>query len=114
MRASKLSALVIATALLTVALQTAAVDVKEHGSESLQSYSGVVLVVHGLSCPLCAHNLDGQLLKIDGVEKATIDLQEGSVDVRFADGHSVTRKLLEKAVEDSGFTLKNIAPKEES
>lgn len=71
----------------------------------------VVLTVHGLSCPLCSNNLDGQLRRIDGVEEATIDLNTGAVSVRLAEGHSVTRADLARAVEEAGFTLKDIEPK---
>lgn len=80
----------------------------------LSEVQRVVLTVHGLSCPLCAHNLDGQLLKIKGVEKATIDLDTGTVDVRMKKGHAVTRKAIEKAVDDSGFSLKKIEVKVET
>lgn len=71
----------------------------------------VVLTVHGLSCPLCSNNLDGQLRRIDGVEEATIDLKTGAVSVRLAEAHSVSRADLARAVEDAGFTLRKIDPK---
>jgi copper chaperone CopZ len=70
----------------------------------------VVLTVHGLSCPLCSNNLDGQLGNVDGVEGASIDLKTGAVTVRLAEGHSVTAVDLTGAVGDAGFTLKAITP----
>mgnify|MGYP000860124611 CR=1 FL=1 len=70
----------------------------------------VVIVVHGLSCPLCSNNLDGQLKRIPGVESATIDLKSGAVTVRMAENHAVTREDLARAVERAGFTLKAIQP----
>ena len=75
---------------------------------SLAGQQTVVLTVHGLSCPLCSNNLDGQLRRIPGVANAAIDLKTGAVTVTFTDGHRVTRADLGKAVEDAGFTLKDI------
>lgn len=71
----------------------------------------VVLTVHGLSCPLCSNNLDGQLRRIEGVEGASIDLKTGEVTVRLAAGHSVSSGDLSRAVDEAGFTLKKIVPK---
>lgn len=79
---------------------------------SLSSSRDVVLTVHGLSCPLCSNNLDGQLRRIEGVEQAVIDLKTGAVSVRLRQGHSVTAKDLAGAVEDAGFTLKKIETKD--
>ncbi len=78
---------------------------------NLSSSREVVLTVHGLSCPLCSNNLDGQLKKIAGVEEARIDLKTGAVTVRLAEGHSVTSGDLSGAVKNAGFTLKAINPK---
>ena len=75
---------------------------------SLAGHRTVVLTVYGLSCPLCSNNLDGQLRRIPGVANARIDLKTGAVTVTFTDGHRVTRADLGKAVEDAGFTLKDI------
>jgi copper chaperone CopZ len=68
----------------------------------------VVLTVHGLSCPLCSNNLDGQLKTIAGVKAASIDLKTGAVTVRLAEGHSVTARDLAGAVKNAGFTLRKI------
>lgn len=77
----------------------------------LSSSREVVLTVHGLSCPLCSNNLDGQLAKVSGVEGASIDLKTGAVTVRLAESHSVTSWDLAGAVRNAGFTLKEINPK---
>lgn len=78
---------------------------------NLSSSREVVLIVHGLSCPLCSNNLDGQLKNIADVEAASIDLKTGAVTVRLAEGHSVTSGDLAGAVKKAGFTLKEINPK---
>lgn len=80
-------------------------------STDLSSAREVVLTVHGLSCPLCSNNLDGQLAKVTGVEGANIDLKTGAVTVHLAENHSVTAGDLAGAVKNAGFTLKAVAPK---
>jgi copper chaperone CopZ len=76
----------------------------------LSGRSEVVLTVHGLSCPLCSNNLDGQLQKIEGVQSATIDLKTGAVTVALKNDHSVTTQDFTDAVKNAGFTLKAIEP----
>ena len=85
--------------------------VDDLSSTDLSSSREVALTVHGLSCPLCANNLDGQLAKVDSVEGASIDLKTGDVTVRLAEGHSVTPEDLAGAVKNAGFTLKSVVPK---
>lgn len=70
--------------------------------------STVVLTVYGLSCPLCSNNLTGQLKRIPGVEQVEIDLNTGAVSVRLAEGRSVSRWQWLNAVEQAGFTLKDV------
>jgi copper chaperone CopZ len=64
----------------------------------------LTLVVHGMGCPLCANNVDKQLLKIAGVRSVDVDLGTGSVKVRYA-GAAPTKARLARAVADSGYTL---------
>ena len=78
-------------------------------STSVQASPGtgdgtVTLVVHGMGCPLCANNVDKQLLKIAGVRKVDVNLGSGSVKVQYA-GNAPTKAQLAKAVADSGYTL---------
>lgn len=80
------------------------------GDGSLTAHRSVELTVHGLSCPLCSNNLDGQLRRVAGVEDAVIDLETGAVTVNFAEGHAVSREDLARAVRDAGFTLRDIRP----
>ena len=83
-------------------------------AQSLNAYSTVVLTVHGLSCPLCASNVERPLRRLEGVRDLTVDLKTGEVTVQLNSGHSVTRSQLLNAVTESGFTLKAIAPLEEA
>lgn len=72
------------------------------------SASSATLTVHGLACPLCAHNIDKQLLRVDGVQKVDVDLGTGTVKVGFADGKQPSDKELAAAVEAGGFTLNKV------
>ena len=65
----------------------------------------VMLVVHGMGCPLCANNVDKQLLAVRGVEAVSVDLGTGRVAVRIGRSASVSRGDLSRAVERSGYTL---------
>lgn len=66
------------------------------------------LTVQGLSCPLCASNVDKQLLKVPGVQDVSVDLGAGLVKVRFDPAAAPSEATLRKAVEDSGYTLAGI------
>ena len=71
--------------------------------------STATLVVHGMGCPLCANNVDKQLLKVSGVEKVNVDLGSGKVKVSFASGVArPSDDKLAKAVANSGYTLVRI------
>ncbi len=67
--------------------------------------STATLAVQGLSCPLCASNVDKQLLRVAGVEKVDVDLGAGIVKVAFDPAAAPSAATLRKAVEDSGYTL---------
>ncbi len=72
------------------------------------SAASATLWVKGLSCPLCANNIDKQLKRVSGVDNVRVDLGEGKVNVKLADAGRPTRRELAKAVEQSGFTLDRI------
>lgn len=67
--------------------------------------SSATLVVHGMSCPLCANNVDKQLLTVPGVMSVNVDMGSGEVKVAFAPKARVTKAQLAKAIDSSGFTL---------
>jgi len=66
------------------------------------------LVVHGMSCPLCANNVDKQLLDVKGVKNVRVDMGTGEVLVELIPGVVVTRDQLAGAVDRSGFTLAEV------
>lgn len=74
--------------------------------------ASAVLEVHGLSCPLCATNLDKTLESLPGVASASISLSDGLVDVEFAQtGPRPSPRDLSRSVTNAGFTLVRISPR---
>ncbi|MFN0060636.1 MAG: heavy-metal-associated domain-containing protein [Planctomycetota bacterium] len=63
------------------------------------------LIVYGMSCPLCANNVDKQLLDVPGVSGVNVDMGTGEAKVRFLPGARVTKQQLSDAINKSGFTL---------
>ncbi|HWB20190.1 MAG TPA: heavy metal-associated domain-containing protein [Phycisphaerales bacterium] len=80
-------------------LGTASDSHSDAGTES------VVLMVHGMSCPLCSSNVDKQLLKVPGVQDVKVDLNTGSVSVKVSKSNRPTHQQLAAAIHESGFTL---------
>jgi copper chaperone CopZ len=68
------------------------------------------LVVHGLSCPQCASNVDKQLLAVKGVEQVNVNLGTGQVVVQVSPNQPPTGSQLAAAVKKSGYTLVRIEP----
>lgn len=69
------------------------------------------LVIKGMSCPLCANNIDTQLRRLNGVTDVQIDMSTGFVTVDLLAGppsSRPTRSALAKAVANTGFTLVEI------
>ncbi len=117
------SALIITTVL--TALLAAAAGCQSGGSatppaaavtaDSLDAASTVpinastaVMVVHGLGCPLCAHNLDEQLAAIGGVRDVQVNLGTGEITVGLEGDKRPSPAQLAAAVDRSGFTLVRI------
>ena len=86
------------------ALLTACTTTQTGDSFQPLDASKAILTLRGMSCPLCANNVDGRLKKVDGVETVNIDLETGNVTVDFG-SVAPTRAQLETAVKEAGFTL---------
>ncbi len=70
--------------------------------------SEVRVVVHGMSCPLCATNVDRAIADVPGVDKVAVDMETGDVLVSLTGSPSVTPRALAAAVASTGFTLQTI------
>ena len=75
----------------------------------------MTLGVDGLACPFCAHGLERNLKKVEGVMELKIDIEAGSIDltfgstVRLGDGQEPGLvSLARKAVKDGGFTVREV------
>ena len=75
---------------------------------SASGTSMATLIVHGMGCPLCANNIDKQLLAIPGVERVNVDLGSGAVQVTMGGTNRPTSEQLAAAVQQSGYTLVRI------
>jgi len=69
------------------------------------------LRVDGLACPFCSYGIEKKLTKTEGVEKVDIDLKNGLVVVKTADGKTFTEDQLRNIVKDAGFTMKSMTEK---
>lgn len=70
----------------------------------------VTLAVNGLSCPLCASNVDKQLEGVRGVEKIKIDFAAGVIDLGLSEPRP-SPAMLARAIDQAGFTLIKIEKK---
>ena len=75
------------------------------GNTGDASGNTVVMTVHGMSCPLCATNIDKQLLKVKGVHSVDVDMSTGRVTMAVSEISPPSDAELARAVEESGFTL---------
>jgi len=66
------------------------------------------LFVMGMSCPLCANNINKQLMRVPGVQEVSVDLGSGLVLARLVPSNPPTREQLVEAIRQSGFTLDRI------
>ncbi len=66
------------------------------------------LTVFGLSCPLCATNVEKALTSIPGVRSASIDLSSGGVNLLLDPARPIRSTDIARAVKNAGFTLRAI------
>ncbi|MCC5847218.1 MAG: heavy-metal-associated domain-containing protein [Verrucomicrobia bacterium] len=97
------------TAALGVALMTwmtgcASTGETQTDSEEEFASTTAEITAHGLSCPLCASNLDDQIKRISGVKDSRIDFETGVLHVQVKEGQLVSKSELFRAVRDAGFT----------
>lgn len=70
----------------------------------------VTLAVNGLSCPLCATNVDKQLQTVRGVSDARIDFANGQIELDLTEPRP-SPAALTHAIDRAGFTLVKISPR---
>lgn len=65
----------------------------------------IEMIVHGLSCPLCAYGLEKKLRTLEGLDSLSVDLQTGKVRLLVQDGSKATDGRLKGLVQDAGFQV---------
>ncbi|GAX89194.1 copper chaperone CopZ [Effusibacillus lacus] len=64
----------------------------------------VTLNVKGMSCGHCVKAIEGALGELNGVERALVDLQGGTVTVEYRE-ESVSVDQMKEAIEDAGYDV---------
>ena len=60
--------------------------------------------VPDMSCGHCKAAVEGELNKLSGVERASADVEKGTVEVSY-DEAAVTTQDLKGAIEEAGYTV---------
>ncbi len=68
----------------------------------------IFIRVDGASCPFCAFGLEKRLGQIEGVNDVKLEMKEGKVIVTLEEGAVVSEEALRQAVDDAGFTPREI------
>lgn len=63
--------------------------------------------VFGMDCAPCAHGVEKGLEQLEGVQDATVSLNEGYAAVTLAPKNSVTLQKIQQIVRENGFTPKD-------
>ncbi|MFE8695873.1 copper chaperone CopZ [Cytobacillus sp. FJAT-53684] len=64
----------------------------------------ITLKVGGMSCGHCVKAVEGTVGELKGVDKVTVDLEGGNVQVQF-DSTSVSVKEIKEAIDDQGYDV---------
>lgn len=89
--------------ILTAVAGTIALAAISPPSLSAAQARQAVIAVKGMSCLVCAHRLEKVLAKLQGAEKAQVDLQKSQATVDFAPNAKVSDKDISQRVRDAGF-----------
>ncbi len=61
--------------------------------------------VEGMSCGHCSQTVEGALVKLDGVNRALVSLEDNHVVVEF-DESKISVEKLKKQIEEVGYEVK--------
>ena len=68
----------------------------------------IIIRVDGASCPFCAFGLEKRLGRIEGVANVRIEMKAGEAIITLKKGATVSEQTLRQAVEEAGFTPREI------
>ena len=69
----------------------------------------IIVRVDGASCPFCAFGLEKRLGHLEGVADVRLEMKAGKVIVTLQKGATVSEQALRQAVEEAGFTPREIS-----
>ncbi|PWW17539.1 copper chaperone [Cytobacillus oceanisediminis] len=64
----------------------------------------VTLKVSGMSCGHCVKAVEGSVGKLNGVEKVSVDLDNGQVQVQY-DSSTVSLEQIKETIDDQGYDV---------
>ena len=64
-----------------------------------------ILNVSGMSCGHCVKAVEGSVGELQGVNKVSVNLANGKVDVEF-DGKLVSLEKIKETIDDQGYDVK--------
>ncbi len=76
--------------------------------DSILAGATINLRVDGMVCPFCAYGLEKRLLKIAAVDSVIVRVSDGLVQIREKGEEQISNAILQEAVTQAGFTLKEI------
>jgi len=68
----------------------------------------IIVRVDGASCPFCAFGLEKRLGHLEGVANVKIEMKAGKAIIALREGATVSEEALRQAVEEAGFTPREI------
>ena len=75
---------------------------KEGGKADLKPK--VTVAVDGLTCPFCAYGLEKRIKKLSAVQKSTINIKKGTMELLPKKGEHIEINAVKDAVKSGGFT----------
>lgn len=75
---------------------------------SQAQFTGASLQASGLTCSMCSKAVKNALEKVSFVERVGVDLESQQYHLEFKKGAPVEFDVLNKAVEDAGFSVANL------
>ncbi len=77
-------------------------------TNSPDSAQQIIVRVDGASCPFCAFGLEKRLGHLEGVAQVRMEMKEGQAIVILKKGAKVSEQALRQAVDEAGFTPREI------
>jgi len=68
----------------------------------------IIVRADGVSCPFCAFGLEKRLGHLEGVADVKLEMKAGKVIVTLQKGARVSEQAVRQAVEEAGFTPREI------